>query len=44
MLEPQVPAMIAYVVGEGRLLSLKPSEWLILIVGGTLCGFLTLLF
>ena len=38
------PAMMAYVVSEGRLLSLKPFEWLMLLVGGMLCGSLTLLF
>jgi len=36
--------MMAYVVGGGRLLSLKPFEWLMLLVGGMLCGSLLLLF
>ena len=36
--------MMAYLVSEGRPLSLKPFEWLMLLVGGTLCGSLTLLF
>jgi formate hydrogenlyase subunit 3/multisubunit Na+/H+ antiporter MnhD subunit len=36
--------MMAYVVSEGRLLSLKPFEWLMLLVGAMLCGSLTLLF
>jgi hypothetical protein len=36
--------VMAYVVSEGRLLSLKPFEWLMLLVGGMLCGSLTRLF
>jgi hypothetical protein len=36
--------MLAYVVSEGRLLALKPSEWSMLLVGVALCGFVTLLF
>jgi hypothetical protein len=40
----RAPAMMAYLVSEGRLLSLKPVEWLMLLVGGMLCGSLTLLF
>jgi hypothetical protein len=36
--------MMAYVVSEGRLFSLKLFEWLMLLVGGMLCGSLTLLF
>ena len=36
--------MMAYVVGEGRLFGLKPSEWSVLLVSVALCGFLTLLF
>lgn len=44
MAGPEEPAMIAYVVKDGRLLSLKPSEWLMLIAGAMLCGYLTLLF
>ncbi len=33
MVERKELAMMAYVVREGRLLSLKPSEWLMLVVG-----------
>ena len=36
--------MIAYIVSEGRLFALKPSEWLMLFVGVALCGFVALLF
>jgi hypothetical protein len=35
---------MSYVVGEGRLFELKPSEWAIMLVGVVLCGFITLLF
>jgi hypothetical protein len=35
--------MMAYVVSEGRLFALKPSEWSMLLVGVALCGFLTML-
>ena len=35
--------MLAYVVNEGRLFALKPSEWSMLLGGVTLCGLLTLL-
>jgi hypothetical protein len=37
-------AMMAYVVSEGRLFWLKPSEWSVLLVSVALCGFLTLFF
>ncbi len=37
-------AMHRYVVCEGRVFALKPSEWMILLVGVALCGFVTLLF
>ena len=36
-------AMLAYVVSEGRLFALKPSDWSMLLGGVTLCGILTLL-
>jgi hypothetical protein len=39
-----VSAMLAYVVSEGRLFALKPSDWSVLLGGVTLCGLLTLLF
>jgi hypothetical protein len=35
--------MMAYVVSEGRLLALKPSEWLMLLIGVALCGLVVLL-
>jgi len=35
--------MMARVVSEGRLLSLNPFEWLMLLVGVILCGSLPLL-
>jgi len=35
--------MMSYVVSEGRLFALKPSEWLILLIGVALSGLLTLL-
>jgi hypothetical protein len=40
----RVTAMMAYVVSEGRLCALKPSEWSLLLAGVTLCGFATLFF
>jgi len=36
-------AMLAYVVSEGRLFALKPSDWSMLLGGVTLCGILILL-
>lgn len=42
--EPRVFAMMGHVVSEGRLLALKPSEWAMLLVGVSLCGFAVLLF
>jgi hypothetical protein len=36
--------MRAYVISEGRLFALKPSDWALMLVGVTLCGFITLLF
>jgi hypothetical protein len=35
--------MLAYVVSEGRLFALKPSDWSMLLGGVTLCGLMTLL-
>ena len=40
----KVSAMLTYVVNEGRVCALKPSEWSILLVGVALCGFATLVF
>jgi hypothetical protein len=36
--------MIGYVVRDGRLLSLRAAEWLMLLVGGALAGSPMLLF
>jgi len=44
MVQQRVPAMMAYVVSEGRVFALKPSEWGMLLIGVTLCGFAALLF
>jgi hypothetical protein len=35
--------MIAYVASQGRVFSLKASEWVMLFVAVVLCGVLTLL-
>jgi len=35
--------MMAYVVNDGRLLVLKPSEWFLMLAGVALTGFLALL-
>lgn len=35
---------MSYMVSDGRLLSLKASEWLVLIVGGLLSASLALVF
>ena len=35
--------MMAYVVNDGRLLALKPSEWFLMLGGVALTGFLALL-
>jgi hypothetical protein len=36
--------MLAYVVSDGRLFALKPSDWAMLLVGVAVCGSLTVLF
>jgi hypothetical protein len=36
--------MMAYCVSEGRVFSLKASEWLMLLGGATLCGVVMLVF
>ncbi len=43
-IQQRVLAMMAYMVSEGRLFALKPSEWSMLLVGVALCGLATLLF
>jgi len=40
----RVSALMAYVVNDGRLCALKPSEWSLLLAGVALCGFATLVF
>jgi hypothetical protein len=44
MVQQRVPAMMAYLVSDGRLCALKLSEWAILLVGVALCGLIALLF
>ncbi len=36
--------MLAYVISEGRLFELKPSEWAMMLGGVALCGLVALLF
>jgi len=36
--------MLSYVINEGRLFALKPSDWSMLLGGVALCGLLALLF
>jgi hypothetical protein len=36
--------MMSMLASEGRLLSLKASEWSVLLVSVTFCGFLTMIF
>ena len=43
ILQRRVPAMMAYVASQGRVFSLKASEWVMLFVAVVLCGVLTLL-
>jgi hypothetical protein len=38
------PTKMSYVVSEGRLLSLRATDWLVLLVGGVLAGVPLLLF
>jgi hypothetical protein len=40
----KISLMLAYVLNEGRLCALKPSEWSILLAGVVLCGFAMLIF
>lgn len=40
----RVSSVLAYVVNEGRVCALKPSDWSILLAGVALCGFATLVF
>ena len=40
----RVSAIMAYVVNDGRLCALDPSEWAMLVVGVALCGVIALLF
>ncbi len=34
--------MLNFVLSDGRVLALKPSEWIFLLGGVALCGFVTL--
>jgi len=43
-MQHRVSAIMAYVVSEGRLCALKPSEWSLLLAGVTLCGLMTVLY
>ena len=43
-MQQRVSAIMAYVVSEGRLCALKPSEWSLLLAGVTLCGLVTMLY
>lgn len=36
--------MMMHIISQGRLFSLKPFDWAVLLVGMTLCGTLTSLF
>jgi hypothetical protein len=38
----KVSSVFAYVVSEGRVCALKPSEWSILLAGVALCGAATM--
>jgi hypothetical protein len=40
----RVSAMMAFVVSDGRLCALKPSEWSLLLFGVAICGFATVVF
>jgi len=40
----KVSSVLSFVVNEGRVCALKPSEWSILLAGVALCGFATLIF
>ena len=38
----KVSSVFAYVVNDGRVCALKPSEWSILLAGVALCGVVTM--
>jgi len=40
----RVSALMSYVVSEGRVCALKPSEWSLLLAGVALCGIVTVLY
>jgi hypothetical protein len=40
----RVSAIMSYVVNDGRLFALKPSEWSMLLFGVALGGFVVLFF
>ena len=43
-MQQRVSTIMAYVVSEGRLCALKPSEWSLLLAGVALCGLMTLFY
>jgi hypothetical protein len=43
-MQQRVSAIMAYVVSEGRLCALKPSEWSLLLAGVACCGLVTLAY
>ena len=43
-MQQRVSTIVAYVVSEGRLCALKPSEWSLLLAGVAVCGVATLLY
>jgi hypothetical protein len=40
----KMSSVLAYVVSEGRVCALKPSDWSILLAGVVICGFATMVF
>jgi len=40
--EAKMQKVFAYVVNDGRVCALKPSEWSILLTGVALCGVVTM--
>ena len=40
----RVSAVVSFVMSEGRLFSLKASDWSLLLAGVAVCGLATLLF
>ncbi|HEY6383025.1 MAG TPA: hypothetical protein VIY07_14610 [Pseudolabrys sp.] len=40
----KMSSVLAFVVSEGRVCALKPSDWSILLAGVVICGFATMVF